>query len=817
MIKLLGGIIWDVVRYLTTVTGRWLGGLVVILLVPFGIIATDRMGWVGVVILAVIGGLVYLEWATDIPMMKRVEAPFRSPKWLGIPAVLMVGVLYGWVSFGVMLGATILMTGMRAWWVMRHPQVAPSTVPIEIADEVDPAEVDYELINAYVARWPQVAMAVGLATREDIQPELLTRRQAARLEDDPMARREARIQKMTTAAPDKHEWIAPPVESVLVTTMGPRLNVRMHEGQKVDGYLKEIAAIADVYGIGSCRVARVTPGVVGVQLMVSDPLTEPLQLIHPELGETQIERHAVTLPAFGAITALSDIPMGRTEHGKMIMLNLAGSSHIIFQGQTRSGKSVATYGLLMHAAAMPDVLVAGCDPTGILLAPFHDSRHAGWQALTTRDIDSHVDVLDRVVDEMDRRNASLAPRYIDKLSSFTPEEPLILVVLEEYPGLLNKAADTKQDKAISMRVSRLLAEGAKAGIRVLMLVQRADASIVGGAARSNISTRLTLRVDNSDAVRMLHEGLSDPSSAEEMRKSPPGVGLYESAGPCYKLRTPFTMDSRYLDSKGDLDQYKPFALTIEARMQEGASADNDGNGNGTPLSEPEVQPVQPTYVPPAGAPEPAPRTPEPEPRTTAEIQPPLFPPGTEEAALAVVEQIEHSGGLVEDPYALPTPVLIRTVMLLGVVLRAGAYRGMGEQQQHELEEWRRAINQILDQREAAPEPQDGDWDAALAKLSKQVGPATDSRTSAPVGRTPDAAVTESSAEGSGDNPLSITTEGLYEAGEIGTRTYNRLAGLTLGDLVERTEADLLNIPSFGTKSLAEVKKALKVRGLRLAR
>lgn len=252
-------------------------------------------------------------------------------------------------------------------------------------------------------------------------------------------------------------------------------------------------------------------------------------------------------------------------------------------------------------------------------------------------------------------------------------------------------------------------------------------------------------------------------------------------------------------------------------MQEGASADNDGNA----LSEPEVQPVQPAAttpaVPPEPEPEPAPRTPEPSPRTTAEIQPPLFPPGTEEAALAVVEQIEHSGRLVEDPNTLPTPVLIRTVMLLAVVLRAGAYRGMGEQR-HELEEWRQAINQILDQRQGAnAAPQDVDWDAELAKLSEEVAPPTDRRTSAPVGRTPDAAVTEPSAEGSGDNPLSITTEGLYEAGEIGTRTYNRLAGLTLGDLVERTEADLLNIPSFGTKSLAEVKKALKVRGLRLAR
>ncbi len=770
-------------------------------------------GWVAAVVVAGIGyGLVHAQ-RTEQPVLDVLTTPFRSSRWVAAPALLALLVWMGWVTFGSFVLVTLGMLVLRL--IARRPvTVTSQDVPVEIAPEVDPDEVDaayYDLIDHLVESWPQVADAVRVSERHETPGEVMSRREARRMVGDPEYKKAARITELSSPKPDKYLMVPPPVVKVVVTTMGPQLHVRMHDGQTSDMYSRVATAIADTYGVPTCRVARVGPGVVGLQLVVSDPLTQPLQLIHPELGDVPTQRNFVVLPTFGQVSASSDIPMGRTEQGRMMNVNLAGSSHLIFQGQTRSGKSVATYGLLMQVAAMADVLVAGCDPTGILLAPFHDSRHAEWQAMTTRDIDAHVAVLDRVVDEMDNRNSTLASRYLDKLSSFTPEEPLILVVLEEYPGLLKAAAASKQDKEISVRVSRLLAEGAKAGIRVLMLVQRADASIVGGAERSNIATRLTLRVDNAAAVRMLHEGLSDDSLAEDMRTNPPGVGLFESAGPCYRVRTPFTMHPEYVDSSGGFDQYKPFALTIEARIAESRAEPE-------PQLEPEPEPVSVLSTTDLAT-EGVPRTTNP----TRGRSP--HPPGTDAAAVAIVEQIELTGKVSQDLRALPISLLARVETLLLMALRSGEQRGMADEQRQVISEWRDAVLALLDAPPAEPprsrsEPEaepSVDWDAEFRKMApiKAAEPTDVTPPEAPP--TPEAPEPEPPEDPTDDDPLHVTVQELYDAGEIGTRTYNRLEGKTLRDLTELTEADLLALSSFGAKSLAEVKKALKARGLRLSR
>lgn len=67
----------------------------------------------------------------------------------------------------------------------------------------------------------------------------------------------------------------------------------------------------------------------------------------------------------------------------------------------------------------------------------------------------------------------------------------------------------KREAQVRSGISRLIAEGAKVGVKVMMIAQRFDASIIGGAERSNIAYRITHRVDNSDAVRMLHPNATD--------------------------------------------------------------------------------------------------------------------------------------------------------------------------------------------------------------------------------------------------------------------------------------------------------------------
>jgi len=234
------------------------------------------------------------------------------------------------------------------------------------------------------------------------------------------------------------------------------------------------------------------------------------------------------------------IILGRSETGELLTLNLdKDAAHIAMQGMTRSGKSVETYNLLSTLAASRAVDVYGVDPSGILLAPFSGTRHGDRIALGTHTPEEYLKVLEKAVAIMDARTAELGRSLsADKLEDFSPEQPLLLVVLEEMPGIMKalRSADagaergaTKLEAAFKLLLGRLLAEGAKVGIRCLLIAQRFDtASAIDGSDRANLGVSITFRVKRNDAIGMLHEELPEGMTAQEVGRFAPGVGLLES-------------------------------------------------------------------------------------------------------------------------------------------------------------------------------------------------------------------------------------------------------------------------------------------------
>lgn len=199
--------------------------------------------------------------------------------------------------------------------------------------------------------------------------------------------------------------------------------------------------------------------------------------------------------------------------------------------------------------------MCGLDPSGILLGPFTSGRGAGWIATGTGDLTRHAEAVAGAVAEMDARIASLNACGLDKIDQFTANVPVLLLVLEEYPGLL-AAARTEDDAngrqgsdrvapKIERSIGRLVKEGAKVGVRLLVLAQRMSAKAVDTDDRSNFGLRVTLRVDNGDAVRMMHDGV-DSALIEDVRQFPPGMGLVEAPGrPLVRFRSDRTTYGQY--------------------------------------------------------------------------------------------------------------------------------------------------------------------------------------------------------------------------------------------------------------------------------
>lgn len=295
------------------------------------------------------------------------------------------------------------------------------------------------------------------------------------------------------------------------------LSVRLTPGMMPEDFTAQARRIARSMGAQSLRAEPRGYTHVVVTLLDCDPLSDTFSLPH------------------GPVTG--PVLIGRDESGAEITSDPAELGHVAVQGATGSGKSGFLYSLLAQLAerarAGYPLAVGGVDPSGLLLRPFRGSL------LGLSDPAEVERYLSAAVDDMDARTAAM-PEDRDVLVP-DEEHPLRFLILEEYPGLLRwlDAIDVKAGKRCRAYVARLLAEGRKAGIRVVLVAQRAEAGVIGSTERGQCSTRLSFRVDNTDAARLLHPDAT-PELAAAHAAERPGIALLSAPGrPVCRIRAPW--------------------------------------------------------------------------------------------------------------------------------------------------------------------------------------------------------------------------------------------------------------------------------------
>jgi len=318
--------------------------------------------------------------------------------------------------------------------------------------------------------------------------------------------------------------------------VGPPLSltVELMAGQEPTDFTKKEngARLAHSLGGHGLRVESVAGRWVRLVVLDRDPLADGFTLPHH------------TVPTVG-----EQVLIGRSEDGTTLGHAFVEPGHLAAQGGTGGGKTAFLSGLLAQLGAADDVLVAGSDITGLLLGRVWDGTvHREHQTVGTHDIAAHAAQLERLVADMDHRLEHIPSRR-DHITP-TPTTPMIVVVLEEFPGLL-RAADAlpKPGKGqptagerIRSAVLRLLSEGRKAAFRVIMLAQRFEATAVaGGYARDQFALRVSFRVP-ADSLVMLH-GEDARHLGAEHANAAPGVAYLSGLGrDCERIRVPHLGD-----------------------------------------------------------------------------------------------------------------------------------------------------------------------------------------------------------------------------------------------------------------------------------
>jgi S-DNA-T family DNA segregation ATPase FtsK/SpoIIIE len=272
--------------------------------------------------------------------------------------------------------------------------------------------------------------------------------------------------------------------------------------------------LADEWGASRIKLWQPKPGFINARAF----LREPLEAVMPsEL--TTIDGTPLIKP--GGLRADSDIVLMYSEDGDPITVNLARSGHGAIQGVTRSGKSITVNSLLAHAALMADVQTWIIDPNLGAVAPWWRTAH-----VVNADISPvrPTEILKALREEMDRRQGIFWAARTDKISTFSPELPLILLVIDEVSNYTNWG-DKKQAEAFRAELQAVASQGAKFGVRLWLLGQKLEAAVLNTATRTNLTSRICHRVDTiEDFLHLFPDGRELEGNSAD-RTMPQGIGI----------------------------------------------------------------------------------------------------------------------------------------------------------------------------------------------------------------------------------------------------------------------------------------------------
>ncbi len=241
-----------------------------------------------------------------------------------------------------------------------------------------------------------------------------------------------------------------------------------------------------------------------------------------------------------ALAGSADVPLGVDLYKQLQYVDLAENNcpHILVAGTAGSGKSEwmrsALAGLLLanNPATLQLVLI---DPkrsafNGMEGSPY---LYQGWDVL--HPVDRAIsEVLDVLIEEMDRRNLLFKQQGADDLAAYVGKtgKPLARIVLfcDEYFDLI---AVKKTRADIESRVARIASKGRSSGIHLILATQYPKADVVTGVLRANLSGRVCLRMTDARQSQVV----LGQSGAEQLLGK--GDLLFQDIGEAKRLQALF--------------------------------------------------------------------------------------------------------------------------------------------------------------------------------------------------------------------------------------------------------------------------------------
>lgn len=182
--------------------------------------------------------------------------------------------------------------------------------------------------------------------------------------------------------------------------------------------------------------------------------------------------------------------------------------HTLLVGATRTGKTYGLIGLLLqmiNKSIHYELFFA--DPKNDQLRKIGNWTNPKKTAYTTEDI---TDLIDRVYQRLIEREKEMAEATLNRMTGDYRDVELepIFLIFDEFSSFIN-VLDSKERKNVLGRLTAIVQRGAGAGVFLLLIMQKSDATTLPTAIRSNLLLKIVLGNASSTTYSTSFESSSD--------------------------------------------------------------------------------------------------------------------------------------------------------------------------------------------------------------------------------------------------------------------------------------------------------------------
>ncbi len=265
------------------------------------------------------------------------------------------------------------------------------------------------------------------------------------------------------------------------------------------------------------------------------------------------------------------VALGRDIEGKVVVVDIAKTPHLLIAGATGSGKSVCINAMitsLLYKSTPEEVRLVMVDPKVVELGMYNGIPHLLVPIVT--DPRKAAGALCWAVNEMEDRYKKFADNSVRNLSGYNEKMvaagmqklPQIVIIIDELADLMMVAPGEVQDY-----ICRLAQKARAAGMHLILATQRPSVDVITGLIKANIPSRFSFQVSSHIDSRTI----LDTGGAEKLMGRGDMLMMLSSSPKLVRVQGAYVSDD-------DVDRVTSFVKSnCEAEYSEAIQKSIEGN------------------------------------------------------------------------------------------------------------------------------------------------------------------------------------------------------------------------------------------------